>query len=174
MNRAAQWYPMPPLSPERQCYLSQMLSKKGNCLSQCDIGDPRTMLSSPRPLLSFRETLLYPPGSTTVMVQTSKTLDFELCCLQKFAIISTSHFSHVFLLQYPVPLSLSLSFPSNAPVILFSPKSHIHTSYFPQCGLFSPSGFPICSLIPQINFLSIITLNVNGLNALIKRDKVEE
>ena len=53
MNRAAQGCPPALLSPDRPCHLSQMHSKKGNCLSPWDSGDPQTMLSAPWPLPSF-------------------------------------------------------------------------------------------------------------------------
>ena len=44
MDGTAQWRSLAFLCPERQCYLSQMHSKKGNCLSQCNLGEPQTML----------------------------------------------------------------------------------------------------------------------------------
>lgn len=40
------WCPPTLLSPERPCHFSQVHSKKRNCLSQCDLGDPQIILSA--------------------------------------------------------------------------------------------------------------------------------
>ena len=57
MNKEALWHPQARLSPERQCHLSQMHSKKGSYISHCDPGDPQMLLSAPsdiRKTLGFK------------------------------------------------------------------------------------------------------------------------
>ncbi len=60
MNGVVQGHPPVLLSPVTQCHLSQVHSKKGNCLFQCNAGDAKTMLSTPGSLASFSTPTLCP------------------------------------------------------------------------------------------------------------------
>ena len=90
----------------------------------------------------------------------------------KNSIISSSHFPSqsfwvsVFLVLSPVSCSLSScpslvclhdrgSLPYAATIILLSIKLCLFTSYFLQCGFFSPSSCTVCSVSPQMDFLGV-------------------
>ena len=60
---------MPPFS-DGQCHLSQMGSKKGNCVSQCVSGNPQIALSC-LGVTCLPFLLQSPQGSTPAMLQTS-------------------------------------------------------------------------------------------------------
>ena len=123
MNRAAQWARLALLSLEKPRHLSQMHSKKGNYLSQCNAGDPQTMLSTPSPLPSFSTgALLHPPDSTLVVP--GRLLKLQTLC-------STSYKN----LQFTAPLV----FPINSFGEVFFPCAM-------PCALSLSSFFP-CSLI---------------------------
>lgn len=119
--------------------------------------------------------LLSPPGTTTVMVWTSKTSSFELCCLQKLVVISLSPFpsqwfwdsfscaipcAHFHSFSLPLFLSDSSlrnqgSLPFTAPTVLSSPKSNLCSSYLAQCGCFSLPVDVQFVLCPQIDLLGV-------------------
>ena len=164
MNRAAQWHLPAILSPESQCYLSQMHSKEGSCLSLYDPGDAQPTLSAPRPLPFSTGAPLCPVGSTTVIVQTSKTSDFELCCFVKtcnyqsifpcqwfwgsVSLIQTpKHFS----LSPPAPRSVTRSLSPLQHLWFFSPPNHISAP---------PTFHNVASLLPPgVQFvLSVLRL----------------
>lgn len=111
--------------------------------------------SSEHTVHSSTGALLHSPSLTLPMVWTSKTSDVQVLYLKNLAIInlffftSQCHRESVFLVQYltfcfiflsPSLPSISMisSLPSAAPMSLFSPKSHHHSSCLPQSGLFSP------------------------------------
>lgn len=119
------------LSSEKPCHLSQ----RENNFSPGGPGDPQTILPAPRPLPSF------PTGATLtppVMMHTSETSDFELCCLCKLVVVSLSPFpskwfwGRVFLLQSPVH---SLSFST-----IWAPSPPQHSQFSPPD---QPSAPPI-------------------------------
>lgn len=159
------------LSPERrlrECHLSQMHSKKSEqslpmhvrlsadhalrlcvaCLpSNQEQGSTLRALSKPSP-------------------QTFKTQVFKLLRLKELIKISRSRFPSQWFstsaLLVCIPMCSTLTFLcdqgsllSAAPAICFFHKPHLHTSYLPQCGLFSPSSCAVRSVSPQVNFLGI-------------------
>lgn len=114
MNGTSQWHLLTLLLPERQCHLSQMHSKKGNCLSKCDSGDYQSMQCSTVPLPYSTGTPLYLLHFYLLMARISKTLVFELQLLTKTYGNHTLSFSPsvvlrkcFFLIEYPVACSLS-------------------------------------------------------------------
>ena len=146
--------------------LLSLHSKKRDCFSPCNPGDPQTTLSTLWSPPSFPiGALSSQPGMTLAMAQTSKTSDFSLCCLQQLVVVSRFPFPgqfwrSVFLVQSPAYASLSLSLSVclfllsltliplydqgslsfATPAVLFSPKSTLCSSYLPRCGHFSTAS----------------------------------
>lgn len=130
-------------------YLFQVHSRKGEILSQCDSGDPHTMLSI---VHSCASALILPlPRSTAAhqdrfgqMVQSPLTSEFEFHCFQKLVIVPpdgpASHFGGVLFFHELDPM---LSFPPlffspqkvlsilQGNTAFLSPNSHLCTLYVP-------------------------------------------
>lgn len=153
---------------ERQCHLSQMHSKKGNCLFQCIPGDPPLSPSVPGYLPSFFTGALPHHWAPHQPQCCPLKLQFWALLLVKLPEITPSdlpsnYSGEVFSLRAFFSVSFSLfdlslwpgpSLSSTAPTIHFSPKSCLHT-YFPLCDLFSPSSCVVYSVSPQIYFFGI-------------------
>lgn len=83
-------------------------------------------------------------------------------CKSALPVFPANDYGEVLSLCIPqcTPLSLLCLLPGlpllpPSPVVCFSPKPCLCTSYFSWCGISSPSGRAVCSVSPQVNFMGV-------------------